>query len=458
MITYSLYIVDDEQPLAKGIATALREHYTVTVFFTGESVLEAIKDDSPDIVLLDIGLPGLNGIDVLRTIKKEFPAVVVIMITAYEDINLVISAMKLGAYDYVIKPIRMDALEATIQNAVESIRLRKEVKILQEKYLKEEIPCFISESAAISDIMRFIENVAMSPDTPILILGESGTGKELIAGAVHHRSPNYKGPMVTVNCGAIPKNLIESELFGYEKGAFSGASLSGKKGLFEKADKGTLFLDEVGDLSLEAQAILLRFLETGTFYRVGGTREISLKTRVVSATNKDIDSMIKERLFREDLYFRLGVVKVELPSLNQRREDIIPIARHFLVEFSDKFGKVFTGISHEAERALSEFHWRGNVRELKNIIEKAVLISRGPELTLQDIGIQQSKPSDTYHRMHSEPAPFIPPEGVNLPSVLRSVEKGYIEEALRISGGNETRAAELLNLNYTTLRYRRRKS
>lgn len=457
MISYSIYIVDDEQALAKGMDIALRKDYRIKVFFTAESALAAIKDDPPDLVLLDIGLPGLNGIEALGVIKKGFPDIVVIMITAFEEIDIVISAMKLGAYDYVIKPIQMDALEVTVQNALEGIRLRKEVKVLQEKYLQEELPCFISESQAIQDVMRFVENVAMSPDTPILILGESGTGKELIAGAIHYRSPNFKGPLVTVNCAAIQKDLIESELFGYEKGAFSGATSSGKKGLFEQADNGTLFLDEVGDLSLEAQAKLLRFLETGKFYRVGGTAEISIKPRVVSATNKNLGSMIKKGLFREDLYFRLGVVKVEIPSLNQRPEDIIPIARHFLVEFSRKFGKAFTGFSPQAESALSEFHWRGNVRELKNMIEKATLTANGSELTLQDLGIQELKPSDKYNQMQSETAPVIPPKGADLSSLLESVEKRYIEEALRISGGNETKAAELLNLNYSTLRYRRRK-
>ena len=288
MITYSIYIVDDEQTIREGITMALETKYQVKAFPTAETAIDVIKSYPPDLVLLDIGLPGMNGIEALRKIKSLYPNILVIMITAYEDIDTVISAMKLGAYDYVVKPIHMDGLEVTIRNALETISLRKEVQILQEKYLKENLPCFIAESNAIQDVMDFIGMVAKSPDTPILIFGETGTGKELIASAIHYRSPNFKNPLVTVNCASIPRDLVESELFGYEKGAFSGASPSGKKGLIEEAANGTLFLDEVGDLSLEAQAKLLRFLENGEYYRVGGTKKLQILTRVVSATNKNL--------------------------------------------------------------------------------------------------------------------------------------------------------------------------
>jgi DNA-binding NtrC family response regulator len=380
------------------------------------------------------------------------------MITAYEDINTVISAMKLGAYDYVVKPIHMDALEVTIRNALDTIRLRKEVQALQEQYLEENLPCFIGESNAIQDVMAFVGMVAKSPDTPILILGETGTGKELLASAIHYKSPNFKGPLMTVNCSAIPKDLIESELFGYEKGAFSGASATGKKGLVEEAANGTLFLDEVGDLNLEAQAKLLRFLETGEFYRVGGTKKLQIETRVVSATNKDLDTMVKEDLFRKDLLFRLGVIKVRVPSLNERRGDIIPIAKHFLVQFSQKFGKKFTGISHQAEGALLTYKWQGHVRELKNLIEKAVLIGKGPILDVEDIGIEGIDRGEATSQLKNE-STFVPLEstGIDLDSTLHSLEKHYIEEAFRMAGGNESKAAKLLNMNHHTFRYRRKK-
>jgi len=379
VISYSIYIVDDEQEIREGLTMALEADYQVEAFSTAETAMDAIKSHPPDLVLLDIGLPGMNGIEALRQIKTLYPDVLIIMITAYEDINTVISAMKLGAYDYVVKPIHMDGLEVTIRNSLETIKLRKEVRILQEQYLKENLPCFIGESDVIQDVMEFIGMVAKSPDTPILIIGETGTGKELIASAIHYRSPNFKNPLITVNCASMPRDLIESELFGYEKGAFTGASASGKKGLIEEAANGTLFLDEVGDLSLEAQAKLLRFLEEGEFYRVGGTKELQIQTRVVSATNKDIDSMIE-------------------------------------------------------------------------------VTGKEPELTLQDLGIEVADKGQALGQVVNESGfPPIPSTGINLSSVQESMERYYIKEALRMAGGNESKAAALLNINHHTFRYRRKK-
>ena len=402
MIQYFITIVDDEQTIRDGITLALEADYKVAAFADAETAIEAMGKNTPDLVLLDIGLPGMNGIEALEKIKSLYPDILVIMITAYEDINTVISAMKLGAYDYVVKPIHMDGLEVTIRNALENISLRKEVQILQEDYLRENIPCFISESNIMQDVMVFVNTVAKSPDTPILIVGETGTGKELLASAIHYRSPNFKGPFMTVNCAAIPKDLIESELFGYEKGAFSGASPLGKKGLIEASENGTLFLDEVGDLSFEAQAKLLRFLEEGEFYRVGGTKKYQIKTRVISATNKDLDNMIEKGLFRKDLFFRLGVIKVHVPSLNERRDDIMPIAKHFLLEFNRKFGKAFTGISPQAESALIHYQWVGHVRELRNIIEKGVLIGKGPVLDVEDIGLEGAHKVESLKQVYGD--------------------------------------------------------
>jgi DNA-binding NtrC family response regulator len=269
MDVYTLYVIDDEFSITEGIKLAFEASYRVVTFSNAESAIDMIKNDPPDMVLLDIGLPNMDGIEALEKIRALYPDMLVIMITAYEDIKTVISAMKLGAYDYVVKPLHMDSLEVSIKNALETIKLRKEVQTLQARYLQENLPCFIGESRAILDVMDFIEDVAKSPDTPVLLIGETGTGKELIASSIHYRSPNYQGPLATVNCAAIPADLIESELFGYEKGAFSGANASGKRGLIEAAAKGTLFLDEVGDLSLEAQAKLLRFLEQGNSTALG---------------------------------------------------------------------------------------------------------------------------------------------------------------------------------------------
>jgi DNA-binding NtrC family response regulator len=436
----------------------LEADYRVRSFSKAEPAIAALQEDPPDLILLDVGLPGMNGIEALRQIKSSNPDILVIMITAYEDVDTVISAMKLGAYDYVIKPLHMDGLEVTIRNALDSIRLKKEIQQLQETHLKENIPCFISESNAIQDVMDFVQMVAKSPDTPVLIMGETGTGKELIASAIHYNSPNFKAPFATVNCAAIPKDLIESELFGYEKGAFSGAGASGKKGLIEDSANGTLFLDEVGDLSLEAQAKLLRFLELGEFYRVGGTKKMHIKTRVISATNKDINKMIADSSFRKDLYYRLGVIKVQVPSLNERPDDIIPLAKYFLQEFSNKFGKKFSEISSEAENTLLAHNWIGNVRELKNLMEGAALTGKGPRLKLEELGLE---PKIRHHKLaevkSEDGFPPLPPDGLDLSKRLQSFERHYIEQALNFAKGNESKAARLLKMNHHTFRYRRKK-
>jgi DNA-binding NtrC family response regulator len=454
VISYSLYIIDDDPDLREVLSVALETQFQVKTFSTATSGIDAIRDDPPDLILLDIGLPDMSGVEALSEIKQLQPDVLVIMVTASSDINTAISTMKLGASDYMMKPINLDALEVSVQNALEKIRLRKEVQILQEKYLKENIPCFVGESNAIQDVMHFVDKVAKAHDTPVLILGETGTGKELIASAIHYKSPNFNGPFVTLNCSAIPKDLIESELFGYEKGAFTGAKAAGKKGLVEQAADGTLFLDEVGDLSLEAQAKLLRFLEEGEYYRVGGTRKYQIHTRVVSATNKDLDTMVEQDNFRRDLYYRLAVIKVEVPSLNKRRDDIVPIANHFLVEFSRKHGKSFKGFSLESEAMLKNYRWEGNIRELRNLVERGILVANGSELTPQDLGLNRSDGDGIPPPVESDGGiPALPEEGLD----LQALEEHYIKEALKKAGGNETKAAKLLRMSYYSFRYRRKK-
>ena len=458
MIDFSLFVVDDEDTIRGTLAIALEGKYRLGNFPDAESALEAAETDPPDLLLLDLGLPGMSGIEALPLFRRRYPDLLVIVITAYEDVKSVVSAMKHGAYDYIVKPLNMDTLEVSIRNALESIRLKKEVQSLQERYLRENIPCFLGESDTIHDVMEFVKRIARSPDTPVLILGETGTGKELVASAIHYRSPNFRGPLVSVNCAAIPRELIESELFGYEKGAFSGASAAGKKGMVEQAEGGTLFLDEVGDLGLDAQAKLLRFLDEGEFYHVGGTKKLKIRTRVVSATNKDIEAMIGKGLFREDLYYRLAVARVEVPSLTARRDDIVPIAMHFLLEFNRKFGGSFTGIAREAQQALMDYPWKGNVRELRNFVERGVLVGNGPELSIQDLGLDgrtlgEDRPPSKDEILH----PSIPPEGVDLQRAHESLDRHLFREALRTTEGNETRAAMLLRMNYHTFRYRRKK-
>ncbi len=454
MIQFTVYIVDDEESIRKGVLLALKKDYRIKTFSRAETAINELKKEPPDLILLDIGLPGINGIEALKKIKAFNPDIIVIMVTAYEDIQSVISTMKLGAYDYIVKPIHMDSLRVTVKNALETIRMRKEVQALQEKYLKENLPCIIGESNAVQDVMRFIDKVAKSTDTPILITGESGTGKELIANAIHYKSPHYMKPFVPINCAAIPKDLLESKLFGYEKGAFTGAGASGKKGLVEEAAEGTLFLDEVSDLSIEAQAKLLRFLEKGEYYRVGGTRKLRVKTRIVSATNKELASLIKKGLFREDLYYRLAVIKVEIPSLNERREDILPIARYFLQELGRKHGKSFSGISPEAEKILKNHNWKGNVRELRNTIERAILLGDPPIIMPLDLGLEMT-PKITSPKLEKNNRSFppLPEEGI----VLTALEEHYIQEALKKTRGNAVEAAKLLGMGYYAFRYRLKK-
>jgi len=454
----SLFIVDDEDTIRGTLSIALEGKYLLADYPDAESAVAAARIDPPDLVLLDLGLPGMSGIEAIPAFKSIDPEILIVVITAYEDVKSVVSAMKGGAYDYVVKPLDIDTLEVSIGNALESVRLKKEVRGLQERYLRENLPCFIGESNTIKDVMEFVGLLARSPDTPVLILGETGTGKEMIASAIHYRSPNFRGPLVDVNCAAIPRELIESELFGYERGAFSGANAAGKKGMVEQAEGGTLFLDEVGDLSPEAQAKLLRFLEEGEYYRVGGTRKQTVRTRVVSATNKNLEELIRKNLFREDLYYRLAVARVELPSLTARRDDILPIASHFLLEFSRKFGRSFTGISREAREALIRHRWKGNVRELRNFVERGVLVGKGPELTREDLGLEEREPFAEPRPVSGEILhPAFPAGGVDLDSVHESVDRHLFREALRVAGGNETRAAQLLRVNYSTFRYRRRK-
>ena len=457
MINYTIYVVDDEITIREGIASEFEDDYTVFTFETAEAALDHFNSRKPDLILLDIELPGMKGSQAIHEFKSLKNDVLVIMITAYEDISLVIECMKNGAYDYIVKPIHMETLEIGVNNALETIRLRKEIAALQEQQIRDNLPCFIGESRAIHDIMAYIDMVAQSPDTPILIIGDTGTGKELIAATIHHKSPNFNGPLVTVNCAAIPRELLESELFGYEKGAFSGASATGKKGLIESAHNGTLFLDEIGDLDLEAQAKLLRFMESGEFYKVGSAVKKVVKTRIISATNKNLEEMIHKNEFRKDLYFRLGVVKINVPSLNEREEDTLLLARYFLDMYNEKFNKKLAGISEAALELLKLYTWSGNVRELKNMMERAVLTARGKELTPADLGLEKIDRGRVMQELEQDRFPPLPPTGIDLVKVRTALDKFYFDQAMKMAKGNETRAAKLLNLKHHTFRYQLRK-
>jgi DNA-binding NtrC family response regulator len=449
-MNYSLLIVDDEESIRDSLSMALGRQYSISVCATGKEALERLTELAPDLVLLDIGLPDVSGLDVLDGIRRQVPHVAVIMITAFEDLDTVISALKRGAFDYLVKPLRMDALKLCLERAGSSIRLGKEIRLLQDKALREQTPFFVAESEALSDVVQIVAKVAVSPDTPVLIEGDTGTGKELIASAIHHRSPNFRGPLVTVNCAAMPGELLESELFGYAPGAFSGAGRKGKSGLVEEAAGGTLFLDEIGELPPSAQAKLLRFLQDGEFYALGSTTRRTVRTRVLAATNRDLEDMVRQGTFRQDLFYRLAVVRIRVPSLASRKEDILPLARLFLHQFGEKFGKTFSGLTEMARQALVTHAWSGNVRELRNIMERAALMSPGPELDACDLGL--------FSACRPESAPqcqALSPEGVDLPTLLADQERHYYIQALDLAGGNESQAARLLNVSRDTFRYRR---
>ena len=457
---YSIALVDDEETIRDSLDLILGITYDIHLYGDAESFIGDLDTVLPDVVLMDIGLPAMDGIQALSVIKKAHPELPVIMITAYEDIHMVIKSMKMGAFDFILKPINPDIIELTLEKAVASIALVKEVRLLQEKCLRENEPCFIGESKDIENIMDFIDMVAKSPDTPIMILGETGTGKELIARAIHARSPVFNGPMVSVNCSAFPEELLESELFGYEPGAFSGARPEGKKGFIEEAQDGTLFLDEVGDLSPAGQAKLLRFLESGEFYKLGSTRKQQVRVRIVSATNKELQELVEKGEFRRDLYFRLCVIKAEIPSLNQRPGDIILLAKHFLNEFNQKFGKSLVGFSPAARDRLLNHNFTGNVRELKNIVERAVLVARGEWVEELSLGLASpiALPGDRLPQDSDCLCPKeIPHGGIHLDAFLSKVERAYMDAAMEQSGHNESRAARLLQMNHHTFRYRWKK-
>jgi transcriptional regulator with PAS, ATPase and Fis domain len=353
----------------------------------------------------------------------------------------------------------MNGLLITVRNALETIALKKENRLLQEKYVKQNLPRIVGESRVIQEILKEVRQVAQSSDTPVLLYGETGTGKELIAQTIHYLSPNYKGNLVSVNCAAIPKQLIESELFGYERGAFSGAEKSGKIGLVEKAAEGTLFFDEVGDMGSEVQAKLLRFLESGEYFRVGGSKSRRVKTRVVSATNKNLATLVKQGEFRSDLYFRLAVVRIEIPPLSRRPEDILALSRFFLNDFNDKFNKAFHGFSPDAEAALVQREWTGNVRELRNFIERAVLFGNGGILSREDLGLDGAVGTSTRCRAASSSLiPELSAEGIDLPQLVKQIEDRFFNQALALCKGNVTRAAKLLHMSRDQFRYRVQKS
>ena len=451
MIEDKILVVDDEQSMREFLDIMLKKKGNkVSLASNGEEVLKYIDKDIFDLVLLDIRMPKMDGITVLRKIKSTSPETVVIMITAYASADTAIKAMKEGAYDYITKPFKVDEIKLIIKNALEKKHLQKEnillKRVVRDRYVFDNI---IGQSPKMLVLYDLLEKVAPTK-TNVLITGESGTGKELVAKAIHFNSPRKEKPFVTLNCGAIPEALIESELFGHMKGAFTDA-IATKKGLFEMADEGTIFLDEISELPLMMQVKLLRVLQDREFKRVGGTEDIHVDVRIIAATNKDLERAVKEKRFREDLYYRLNVIQIKLPSLRERREDIPVLAAHFLKRYSEELNKNISGISPEALHLFLNYEYPGNVRELQNIIERAVALGTDQELTAHNLKTYLDEQIHTKKGMIDLD---IPNEGIDLEKVVEDLERTLLLKALDKTRGIKKKAAELLHINFRSMRYR----
>ena len=465
-----ILIVDDD----KLVRWTLTQKCTEFGYFSleassGEEALRMLQTDPVDAILLDVHLPDLSGIEVLDKLKQAGETRSVIMMTADPQLDDVKAALRLGAYDFVSKPINFDELSVTLQNALDAGELRTEVETLRDEVRRRAgYHDVVGVSRKITELMKFVYKVAASEATTILVQGESGTGKDLVAKSIHYRSKHAERPFVAINCSAIPETLMEAELFGHEKGAFTDAKAM-KKGLFEVADGGTLFLDEIGELSPLLQAKLLRVLEDQVIRRVGGVRDIQVEVRVVAASNRDLEREVREGRFRQDLYYRLAIISIFLPTLRERKEDVLPLVDFFLAHYNRKFRKSVQGISEDTRRLLLNYDWPGNVRELKNALERAMILEEGSLLKPDDLpftvasgrsgpvlnGQSAGKPTESHPAPGKRRLPplSIPEGGTS----LEDVEHALVELALQQSHGNQIKAAKLLNISRDALRYKMKK-
>ncbi|WP_303722160.1 sigma-54 dependent transcriptional regulator [Malonomonas rubra] len=447
-----ILVVDDEHLIRWSLEQNLKKQgYEVITAGSGEEAMKLIQEDTPDLMLLDVQLPGMNGMEVLEKVKEAEEDVIVIMVTALGVLETAVKAMRLGAYDYINKPFNLDELAIVIKKALENQELKREVAQLRSTQPKKfSIDGIVGESDEQRHVLEMVRKIAKSDAGTVLIQGESGTGKELVAKAIHYEGSRADKPFMAINCAAVPETLLESELMGHEKGAFTDAK-SQKKGLFEMADGGTVFLDEIGDMPQGIQAKLLRVLEDRAFRRVGGTKDVHVDVRIISATNKDLLEAIKEKNFRNDLYYRLQVIPIFLTPLRERRTDILPLARYFINQFNKEFGKSVKDISENAKRFLFEYDWPGNVRELKNVIERAIILENDEVMRLEHL------PRELVSQAPSnESGPFefvLPPDGID----IEDVERELIRQALEMADGNQSQAAKKLNLGIDAFRYRMKK-
>lgn len=433
-------IVDDERNTREGLARALRRHYDIHLAENGMAALKLLEDTSVDAVLTDLRMPGMDGLTLVRRILAREPQPVCILLTAYGNVETAVEAIKNGAYDFMTKPVNLDRLEVVLKRALETRELadtnRQLRQQLNEKFGMENI---IGESAPMQAVFDTIRQVAPSRAT-VLIQGESGTGKELVAHALHTLSPRDKNPFIAVHCAALPDNLLESELFGHERGAFTGAT-EARKGRFELADGGTLFLDEIGEIPSSTQVKLLRVLEERAFERIGGSQSIDIDTRLVAATNRDLRQRIDDGDFREDLFFRLNVVQITLPPLRERRDDIPLLLNTYFQNFCKENNRQLEGFTPDALEALIHYRWPGNIRELRNLVERMVVLTRGDKITLRDVP-GEVRDNGASHRTAGPLAGAVS---------MEQAEKRMIEQALADQDGNRTLAAKQLGISRRTL-------
>jgi len=450
-MSYKILVVDDDDLVCMSLKRVLTKmEYDVKVCMNGGEVFESVAQYQPDVILLDIYLTTHNGLEILKQLQKDFYYIPVIMITGYSDVKIAVSAMKSGAFDFLLKPLEIDQLQVVLNKALENVKLRAEVsrlhQLLDENELTRE---YFGVSSKIQRLAASVERLANSADTTILIEGESGTGKEVFARYIHQQSPRRKSSFIQINCAAIPKELAESELFGHEKGAFTGASQKTKLGKFELADGGTILLDEIGELTMDLQVKLLRVLQEKKFYRVGGEKEISINVRILAATNKNLEEEVKKGNFREDLFYRINVAKIEVPPLRERKEDIRFLVFSFIKEFAPKFNLQIKGVEPEALALLEKYPWKGNIRELRNVMERAILLMEGDELKLKHFNfLSPSLPAEGEG--NDEFVLKVPAAGIKIDTVV----KALIQKTLRITNGNQVKAAKVLGLSRSKLRYR----
>ena len=477
MPSEKVLIVDDERLVRWSLRQKCEEWgYHVLEAESGAAGLRMAQHESPDLVLLDVRLGDMNGIEVLEEMTKSGDVRAVIMITADPKLEDVKHALKIGAYDFVGKPLDFDELSVTVKNALETTRLRTQVESLRgEVRRRAGFHEVVGVSRRITELMTFVNKVAASEASTILVQGESGTGKDLIAKSIHYNSHRGDKPFIAINCSAIPETLMEAELFGHEKGAFTDAK-SLKKGLFEMADGGTLFLDEIGELSPLLQAKLLRVLEDQLIRRVGGVRDMQVDVRVIAASNRDLERAVRENTFRQDLYYRLAIISIFLPPLRERKEDIMPLVEYFIERYARKFRKHITGVTDETRKLLLKHDWPGNVRELKNAIERAMILEDEGHLRPDYLPFAVGREASQFTAFEvsamgstmghpAESAPASLPNGRSLPKLsipsggtsLEEIERSLVELALQQANGNQTHAARLLDISRDALRYKLKK-